>query len=451
MDDRSQAVPNTILPAYEAMFDLHPDPCFLLDADGIIRRLNQASRHMFLRQYRALKGSRFDRFFADAELKKAREHFEYALRGQGGYVDTRIMRSNGIPVDLFITLIPLPEETGEVRYMVACCRNVTLHKKLELSRKESEERYRSLLQLSPDPILVYADGKIRFYNEACARTLGFPNLGSYIGYSVFPFIHPDSMAIVQERIRYLNEQRGRAPAAELQFVCVDGRVIDVESTSAYVTMNGQAAIQVVFRDITERKRLERTVQEAYQQLKQLSQLDGLTGVSNRRAFDEALDRFLAKEAEEPGGFGLMLFDIDYFKKYNDRYGHLQGDDCLKLIADTLNRTLEAAGASLFRYGGEEFAVLLPERDERACLAMAHDVLRQVSALRIPHEASSCSRVVTVSIGLCTVAGRDLPQARELIAAADEALYRAKRSGRNGVECRSIGDGSKPWRTISQQE
>jgi diguanylate cyclase (GGDEF)-like protein len=116
-------------------------------------------------------------------------------------------------------------------------------------------------------------------------------------------------------------------------------------------------------------------------------------------------------AGQDTSFGLILFDLDYFKRYNNYYGHLQGDDCLKEIAAALNAVLKSFGAMLYRYGGEEFAVVIPRKDQQACAAIAQEVLKEIEALQIPHATSSCSRFVTISIGLCSVSGVYEPEER----------------------------------------
>jgi sigma-B regulation protein RsbU (phosphoserine phosphatase) len=172
----------------------------------------------------------------------------------------------------------------------------------------------------------------------------------------------------------------------------------------------------------------RELERANQRLEDLSRLDGLTGIGNRRHFDESLERLWRMAQREGRPLSLVLFDVDYFKKYNDLYGHLKGDDCLRRVAGTARDCARRPLDLVCRYGGEEFAVLLlGSRDEAALLG--ERIRQAVEGLGIPH-AQGVADVVTVSLGVGCVEdlASDTPDA--LIARADAALYRSKNEGRN---------------------
>ena len=181
----------------------------------------------------------------------------------------------------------------------------------------------------------------------------------------------------------------------------------------------------MFRDITEIRRY-------WDMLENLSATDGLTGISNRRRFDEFLEREWRRGMREYSELSLLFIDIDYFKEFNDRYGHLPGDDCLKQIAATLERTLRRAGDLVARYGGEEFACVLPGTGEGGALRAAHKILNDIARLGIPHEGSSVAEHVTVSIGVATEVPEKGREYSDLIKRADHSLYAAKQQGRNKV-------------------
>jgi diguanylate cyclase (GGDEF)-like protein len=177
-------------------------------------------------------------------------------------------------------------------------------------------------------------------------------------------------------------------------------------------------------------------------LRRLSTVDGLTGVSNRRAFDTALELEWSRSDRTGDPLALMICDIDHFKGYNDAVGHVGGDGCLQRVARELARHARRAADLVARYGGEEFVLLLPDCATADARAIGEGVLHGVSSLRIAHPTSATSPHVTVSIGLAwrQPAHRD-PQ--DFIQAADEALYRAKRAGRNRLEVAGI-DGGDGW-------
>jgi diguanylate cyclase (GGDEF)-like protein len=188
--------------------------------------------------------------------------------------------------------------------------------------------------------------------------------------------------------------------------------------------------------------LTRRLDDANRELRRLSSVDGLTSVANRRMFDEALTREWSRGVRHASQLSLLMCDVDYFKQYNDSYGHQAGDECLKAVAQTLAAWVKRPTDLVARYGGEEFAVLLPDTDAEGALKLAEAMRLAVQALGVAHAASHLG-TVTVSIGVASmVAGRSAPGYAGLVKAADEALYEAKGAGRNrivlGTEMRSEG-------------
>lgn len=173
------------------------------------------------------------------------------------------------------------------------------------------------------------------------------------------------------------------------------------------------------------------LQQANHRLENLAALDGLTGIPNRRKLDETLDVEWRRSTRTQSSISLLMMDVDFFKRYNDTYGHLAGDECLKRIARALEGGVRRTGDFLARYGGEEFAAVLPHTDLAGACAVGQTLRAAVEALGIPHEASDTAVIVTISVGAAstTVDRRELGS---LIAAADEALYQAKSQGRNQV-------------------
>jgi diguanylate cyclase (GGDEF)-like protein len=168
-------------------------------------------------------------------------------------------------------------------------------------------------------------------------------------------------------------------------------------------------------------------------LENLSLLDGLTGVGNRRRFDETLDREWRQAKRHRQPLSLVLLDVDHFKKFNDLYGHQWGDECLRRVAHTLRKTLHRPSDVVARFGGEEFAAILPETDQIGTRNVASRMREAVVALDIPHAASSTASHVTASLGLaCVLPWEEEASPAELVRLADENLYEAKRAGRNQV-------------------
>ena len=171
-----------------------------------------------------------------------------------------------------------------------------------------------------------------------------------------------------------------------------------------------------------------------QELQRLSSLDGLTGVANRRQFDETLEQEWQRALRTNMPLSLIFADIDFFKRYNDHYGHQAGDDTLKKVAKALSRTVHRPADLVSRYGGEEFVMVLPDTTLEGAVAVAEKVLNCIWDLNIPHENTDNNDRVTLSIGVATLSPDDKDMKPDkLVEAADKALYCAKEAGRNRVE------------------
>lgn len=191
------------------------------------------------------------------------------------------------------------------------------------------------------------------------------------------------------------------------------------------TMPFENCVLVVSPDITEQKQAE-------EELRRLSYLDGLTGIANRRYFDEIIHREWGRAARNKKSISLIMVDIDNFKSYNDTYGHPQGDQCIRRVVATLQESLKRPADMVARYGGEEFAVILPDTGGKGALLVADMQRAEVEALAMEHANSGGAEQVTISLGVAsTIPGQDTSPTT-IIAAADQALYLAKSNGRNRV-------------------
>ncbi|WP_313603351.1 sensor domain-containing diguanylate cyclase [Comamonas jiangduensis] len=201
----------------------------------------------------------------------------------------------------------------------------------------------------------------------------------------------------------------------------------------YTALTSQNA-QLALANQTLEARVARRTKEleaANTRLKALSNTDALLGIANRAHFNERLEQTCAMARRSGRPVGMVLIDVDYFKRYNDRYGHLQGDACLQAVAKAIQSGAHRETDLVARYGGEEFAVILPDTTMEGAMAVAQRMVDAVQALGLEHESSPIAKVVTISAGVFsqvpTGAGAKL-----LVREADEALYRAKSAGRNRV-------------------
>lgn len=198
----------------------------------------------------------------------------------------------------------------------------------------------------------------------------------------------------------------------------------------FVTVKLGDGFAMTLRDITSRKQIELALQEANQKFEALANLDGLTQVANRRRFDQEFDQEWKRSLREEQPLSLLLCDVDYFKRYNDAYGHQQGDDGLRQVAQAITQSVRRPADLVARYGGEEFVVLLPNTDSTGAIQVAERIQAQIQQLQILHTHSEVKPYLTLSIGVASQVPTVQDAPDHLIAQADKALYAAKQQGRD---------------------
>ncbi|WP_162462940.1 sensor domain-containing diguanylate cyclase [Paenibacillus psychroresistens] len=297
---------------------------------------------------------------------------------------------------------------------------------------ESEERYRRLIELCPDGVLVHAEGKILFINQSVCEIFGYNTEDEVVGRNLLDFVHPDSKESLIETIQKASLDAEDTIRYDGEFIRSDGEYIHVETSGCNITYHGAPARLNILREVTERKIAEQKLKEANRILRHLSTRDGLTGIGNRRYFDEMFVKDWAQCSRYSKPLSLVMMDIDYFKAYNDTYGHLGGDYCLKNVAQALTEVLKRPSDSLARYGGEEFVVILPDVHEEGALIVAERIRLAIEGLQIPHIQSKVSEFVTISLGVATISPNKSMDSQDLIHSADKALYTSKKAGKNRI-------------------
>ncbi len=192
------------------------------------------------------------------------------------------------------------------------------------------------------------------------------------------------------------------------------------------------AMQRIYDTRQKLKNTQRQLQEVNEKLLKISMIDQLTGISNRRSFDQHLEKQFGLAKREKNPLSVVICDVDFFKIYNDNYGHTEGDNCLKRVAQAIASIPSRPTDMACRYGGEEFTLILPNTDLQGGLFIAEKVRQAVLTADIPHEGSKIASQVTLSLGLATFTGQ-FKTGEDITKAADTALYRAKDEGRNRVE------------------
>jgi diguanylate cyclase (GGDEF)-like protein/PAS domain S-box-containing protein len=296
--------------------------------------------------------------------------------------------------------------------------------------------FREIVENAADVIVRGDAARRRTYVSPSSREmLGYEPAELLEGHG-FSLVHPDDLRDVEQAFATLG------PANPCLHLIFRMRRKD----SAYIWVGGRyrhladdGGVLCVLRDITAQKQAELQLAEvlakleaANEKLRDIAYIDGLTGLSNRRRFDERLEEEYRRAERWYQPLGLVLLDVDHFKGFNDRYGHLAGDDCLRRISRSVAAAVPRSGDCAARYGGEEIAVLLPATGLDGAMAVAERIRAAVAALGIAHEGSRFG-IVTVSGGAVeTWPSRPGGVPSDLIRAADAALYRAKAAGRNRV-------------------
>ncbi len=303
-----------------------------------------------------------------------------------------------------------------------------------------------LEHLAVPTFVLDAQGCVLIWNKACERLTGVNAaqvLGTCKHWQAFYDNDRPCVAdlVLQQRLNEIEvfypegeEIKRTEHGAHLESWCVMPQLrrrlyLAVDAVWVYDEQGTMIAVVETLRDLTARK-------EAQLALQRLASKDGLTGLDNRRSFDTAFELEWKRAQRQGEALSLIMLDVDYFKHYNDRYGHQQGDACLCAVASVLRQSVVRAGDLVARYGGEEFAVILPAVTASGAAVVAERLRLQVQGLCLPHERSEVSDRVSVSVGVASVIPTTDSLLTDLLAAADTALYAAKAAGRNRVQMRN---------------
>ncbi|WP_171038092.1 sensor domain-containing diguanylate cyclase [Aquibacillus sediminis] len=418
---------------YKSLFDYNQNASFVLDMEGHFVNGNHAAERTLGYSKKELIGSSWIPLVKKSELPKTTEHFSKVMEGSAANFETIIMSKEGREVHLYINAAPIIVK-NEITGVIGVAQDVTQQKLAEKELKESEERYRQLIELYPDGLYVHDHDQILYVNDRAVELLGGENKQQILKKSIIDFLPDEKQHEIRLKLKTILYEGYPSPkSTEIEFITLTGEKIIAEIGTARITYNGKSALLVSFRDITKRKEQEEKLQKANQLLRNFSNVDGLTGVYNRRYFDQTLETEWERAHRYGRSVSLIMVDIDQFKNYNDTYGHLQGDECLKMVTKTIQTCLQRPTDVLARYGGEEFAIILPETNQQGACYIGERVRKEINSQNIPHESSEIKTNVTVSIGIATLIPSDDLSPTNLIEMADVALYKAKNRGKNRVE------------------
>ncbi len=365
-------------------------------------------------------------FMSPQAADAARQNLTRGRIGVHAEYDFEFLCKDGHPIWTHIVTTPLFGAEGDYQGALAGVIDITERKRAEEALHRREQEFEALAERAPD-IIARVDRmrRLRYINPAIERVTGAPR-ESLIGRGLAELpLSPKDRALREQVLKQVFDS-GREQVMENEYSAPAGTYLFQARLAPEFGPDGSVeSVLVVERDITDLKQTQ-------QALEALTLVDPLTGIANRRYLQQFIDREWRREARHRHPVALIMGDIDHFKAYNDHYGHPQGDECLRQVAGVLRQAVHRPADTLVRFGGEEFAILLPEIDLEAAREVAERARQAVEALNLPHAASPVAERVTLSFGVAALQPHE-GEFHELLGAADAALYRAKAKGRNRVE------------------
>jgi len=297
--------------------------------------------------------------------------------------------------------------------------------------QETASLHKLVTENSRDVIIISDfDGHRRFVSAAGAKWGGWTREELLKLHSI-EMVHPDDRPQMEATLADLRDGMEDA-LVECRVLIHNGSYVWVEATLRTIRdpiTDVPTGILSNLREITQRKLAEQQLAEAYHAVEELAITDALTGLANRRRFDQYLTTEWRRGMRERTPLSIVLIDADLFKSYNDTYGHLRGDNCLKQIAEAIQDVVSRPGDLVARFGGEEFAVVLPNTPAPGAFQMAQEICEAMRSRQLPHSGNPHG-VVTISAGCATLVPQLGQHAPSLVDCADNALYQAKDRGRN---------------------
>lgn len=330
---------------YKSLFEYNPNATYSLDLNGCFINGNPATVQIMGYSVDELIGTPFVTHVVPDFLEKTKDCFVKAAHGEAQRYESAIYHKEGQIFCLCVANVPILVNNNIVG-VFGIAIDETEKRKVEKALKDSEERYRKLVEMSPQGIVVHRDGEILYANLSSKISMKDENP---IGQSIFSYIHPDSHEMSQQRASQL-EVGTELPFTEMKLIRRDGKIIDADVGGMSITYDGGPATLTMFRDITERKLFE-------DKLRHMAYHDPLTGLPNRRLFKETLRQAISNADRYERNIAVMYLDLDRFKQINDTLGHDIGDELLKLFSQRVKGCLRESDM-LARLGGDEFAVFL---------------------------------------------------------------------------------------------
>lgn len=451
----------------KAILDSAGSAIIVTDLNNTIRLFNRAAEKMLGYQSHELiakeKPALFHQSTAAAELladfckeigEEPSEYFDAFAQQAKRYIqrDWIYQHRDGHCFPVELTMNVVRDLRGEITGYMGIANDISIRKLAERKLQQSESRTSAILDSLHDCVLMMGfDGVIRDANPAALKLFAFDQLKGCSLSALFPTLGEinSKRGVAKELFVRLGVDTRRV--SEVVAVNKDGLEMVMDMALAVVEVDGERVYIATLHDLTQHKLDEQKMQDTIEELEalqvslsasheqlssanaelsRLAHMDGLTGLANRRLFDQTLAQEWARAARSGARLALVMLDVDYFKRYNDHFGHQAGDECLKQVSAALTAALHRPGDFVARYGGEEFVLVLPNTDQDGAIQVVEMVLNQIRNLQIAHQTSDAAKVVTMSAGIAVMLPLQGVDFYCLVEAADQALYQAKHLGRN---------------------
>jgi diguanylate cyclase (GGDEF)-like protein/PAS domain S-box-containing protein len=406
-------------------FDEAPIGMALVALDGRFMRVNRALPEIVGHSAEHLLSLTFQDITHPDDLKTDLELVRQVVAGQlrSYKMEKRYLRADGEPVWVRLSVSIVRDKAGQPLYFVSQIEDITEHRRNEDALREAEERFRSAFEDAPIGMaMTTVDGRLLRVNRALCEITGYSR--EQLEATTFRSItHPDDLARDEKWRAEILAGRVSHYRTEKRYIHADGHLVPVDLSSTAVRDADGEAIHVLtqVQDITERKRFEG-------QLQYLADHDSLTGLFNRRRFEEELSRELASAERYQSRVAVLTIDLDDFKYINDSLGHSIGDELIGRVGQALRERLRRTDV-LARLGGDEFAVILPRVDAEAALEVAEGLLEAVGCVDLVGLGGRGGGKVSASVGVAMFDAASHLTAEELLVEADIAMYDAKEAGR----------------------
>lgn len=413
---------------FRIAFDSAPIGVALVSAAGRYLEVNDALCLMVGHEREALHGLTFADLTHPEDLASTLERKQKQLRGEPGQtrIEKRYVRADGTTIWVAVSSTLVRNSNGEPLYSVAQIEDITQRIQTQRALDEAQERFRRAFDDAPIGMaLVSPDGRFLRTNEKLAEITGYSER-QLLELTFQEITHPDDVDADVEQAEQLLAGAIRSYHMEKRYIRSDGQPIWIMLSVSLVRDSDGEPLHFIsqIEDISDRKHAER-------ELRYLADYDGLTGLLNRRRLDEELQRERRLIRRQPARRSLLLLlDVDYFKRVNDRLGHKAGDDALRAVAQTLTRRLRATDV-IARLGGDEFAAILADvSDPDDAWQTANEIATAIRSQTILTSGGAVS--LTVSIGVVVLEHTSIG-AEDTLVTADHAMYAAKRNGRDRIE------------------